>query len=83
MLLDRTLPDSRNLGDSVATAGSDLITDSSIRDRLLFCSVSRGTVSISGGIKERADQPSAAVWEDKYWALSGLENSIYRENSQS
>lgn len=74
-LLDRTLCDSRNLGNSVATSGSDLITDSSICVRLLFCSVSQGTLLISGGIKERADQPSADVWEDKYWALWGRQGS--------
>lgn len=41
--------------------------DASICVWLLFCRVSPRTVSIPGGIKERADQPSAAVQEDKDW----------------
>lgn len=41
--------------------------DASICVWLLFCRVSPRTASIPGGIKERADQPSAAVQEDKHW----------------
>lgn len=59
---------SRNLRGSVATAGSDLITDSLILVWLLFCNVSPGIALIPGRINRRADQPSLTVSEDKYRA---------------
>lgn len=53
------------LEGSVASAGSDPVTDPLIFAWLQFCSVSPAIVLILGRINRSADQPSVNVWEHK------------------